>query len=210
MKKFKILVVDDTLVNIEAAKIASKEFPQHEFVFMTSANEAFEQIENFDAVITDLFFSEKPGRKMSMIYEEMQQAYSEDNFKYKELIQGSRHLFPKERLEKNILIVKNGLLKNLNSHDELKEPEFPLGLPIFISAVENKKRGCLVSGIHSHGIADGDIILLPLMSKIGNYSFRSECGYGNNSLNYFPDYRLDGGKNFPLVWEKAIHSILAQ
>jgi CheY-like chemotaxis protein len=60
MKTLKVLVVDDNQANIEAAKLASKNFPQHEFLFATSANEAFKQIGNFDAVITDLFFPEKP------------------------------------------------------------------------------------------------------------------------------------------------------
>ena len=173
----KILVVDDTQANIEAAKIASKEFSQHEFVFMTSANEAFEQIEYFDAVITDLFFPEKPGDSMSTIYKEMQEEYSEDNLNYDKLIRESRHLFSNEKLQKNIDIVKNGLHQDLNSRNALKEPEFPLGLAIFISAVKNKKHRCLVSSIHSHGIADGDIILLPLMSQIGGLSFDSKTNF---------------------------------
>lgn len=210
MEKIKILVVDDTKANIEAAKVASKEFPQHEFAFMTSANEAFEKIENFDAVITDLFFPEKPGNSMSVIYKEMQKEYSEDNFIYDRLIAGARHLFSSKRLQKNIEIVKNGLHQDLESREELNEPEFPLGLAIFISAVKNANRRCLVSGIHCHGVADGDIILLPLMSGIGGWSFDAKQNYGENTLNYFSDNRLYGGKHLPLVWEKAIHCILAQ
>ena len=204
MKKLKILVVDDTQENINAAQIASKNFPQHEFVFMTSAEKAFDQIDDFDAIITDLFFPESPSGRMTKLYQEMQSVFSEDNKSWKRLAEVETFLFreitPGERLEKNLSYVRDG-----SKHG------FPLGLPIMIQANQQYKKTCLVSSIggghNNHGGVDGVIILLPLVDR-GILSVRTQrnmCTY--NGINF-----ADTGtaKNEPEIWEKAIHCILAQ
>lgn len=52
----KFLIVDDTTENLDAAKEAAKQFPEHEFVFTNSATEALQQLPEVDGIITDLFF----------------------------------------------------------------------------------------------------------------------------------------------------------
>lgn len=55
----RILIVDDTKENLEAAKQASVNFPEHEFLFTNSAEEASVKIAEIDAIITDLFFPDE-------------------------------------------------------------------------------------------------------------------------------------------------------
>ncbi len=220
MKKMRILVIDDTQANIEAAKIAAENFPQHEFVFMTSANEAFKQIEKFDAVITDLFFPEKPCEEMLEAYEKMQFDYSDENCYYKQMAKNSSSMFTPERLQKNISIVNNGLTVSMGN-EPLYKPEFPLGISIMRKAGSfwnsgYEKKFCLVSDIHCHGSADGQIILLPLIPLLDEYSIIQDGGssfhyIGSKRISY---YLMEGGglrgKANPIVWEKAIYCILAQ
>lgn len=52
----KMIIVDDTVENLDAAKNASKNFFGHEFLFFTSAVEAVDALEGADAIISDLFF----------------------------------------------------------------------------------------------------------------------------------------------------------
>jgi len=184
MKTLRILVVDDTIANIEAAQIASKEFPQHEFVFMTSANEAYKQIDNFDAIITDLFFPEEP-REMLDIYEKV------ENFLIKDVSLS-------ERLSRNLSYVKNG-----SKHG------FPLGLAIMAKA--KGKRKCLISSIggthNNHGGVDGVIILLCLVD-LGILPVSIYDGYYHyNGLSFVENF---SDKTEPESWEKAILRVLAQ
>lgn len=217
MRKMRILVVDNTIGNIEAAKIASMSFPQHEFAFMTSAHEAFSQIKNFDAIISDLFFPEKPDGEIEESYGKMLAEYSRDNYRYKEMIAGGEHLYPIKKFEKNLSVVKNGLTKDLVNCEELNMPEFPLGLTIVVAAKKLEKKLCLVSDIHGHGEADGDIILLPLLSN-RTLSIPQVHQDGSGSLFYIGSNRIHeytkeysfGGKTNPIIWEKAIHCTLAQ
>jgi hypothetical protein len=221
MKKMRILVVDDTQANIEAAKVAAENFPQHEFVFMTSANEAFKQIEKFDGVITDLFFPEKPCEEMMETYEEMQTNYSTESYAYEQVVGDASHLFPPEKLEKNISIVKNGLKVSME-RKPLDQPEFPLGISImlkagsFSNAGGHVKKFCLVSDIHCHGSADGQIILLPLIVplRVDDIKYDGIGGLyyiGSNRIsNYLRGIRGKTGKKNPIIWEKAIYCILAQ
>lgn len=55
----RILIVDDTKENLEAAKQASVNFPEHEFLFTNSAEEATMELAETDALITDLFFPDE-------------------------------------------------------------------------------------------------------------------------------------------------------
>ena len=52
----KLIIVDDTVENLTAAKKAANDFPEHEFVFTNSAAEAIKMLPSADGVITDLFF----------------------------------------------------------------------------------------------------------------------------------------------------------
>lgn len=65
----KILIVDDTVENLEAAKEAAKTFPEHKFRFMNLAKEAIETLNSVDAIITDLFFPDE-GHKEDFVDEE--------------------------------------------------------------------------------------------------------------------------------------------
>lgn len=210
MKKLRILVVDDTPSNIEAAKVAAQEFPQHEFVFLYSAIEAFNKIKDFDAVITDLFFPEKPEAEIKAAYDKMLPAYSTESRFYQKIIRGHENLFPPEKFEKNVTIINSGLNTSLTSYNPLETPEFPLALPIIIEAKRQQKRICLVSDIHRHGDADGEIIFLPLMEAyILNEHDVSYDGQGG--LTYIGRDRMgNDNKKRPIVWEIAIHCVLAQ
>lgn len=59
MQKLVVLIVDDSTENLEAAKQAAENFPEHEFRFTNSAKEAVGAITETDAVITDLFFPDE-------------------------------------------------------------------------------------------------------------------------------------------------------
>ena len=206
MKNLKILVVDDTLANIKAAKIASENFPQHEFTFMTSAEEAFKSIKDFDAIITDLFFPENPSESMAEIDEEVQSIFYEDNMSVKHLAEVKKFLFEdislSERLERNLSYIKNG-----SKHG------FPLGLSIMIEARNKYKKLCLISslgdGHNNQGGVDAVIILLPLVSQ----GILSVTTFWGNDCNYegltFVNAAMSS-KDTPDIWEKAIHRILAQ
>lgn len=204
MKKMRILVVDDTHANIEAAKVASQNFPQHEFVFMTSAKEAFNKIQDFDAVITDLFFPEKPSEEMMEIYERLQSVYSEDNRSVKRLIEVEDFLIKdvslSDRLARNLSYVRDG-----SKHG------FPLGLAIMIKAQDVYKKECLISSLgdshNNHGGVDAVIILLPLVNR-GILSVKTRgniCKYEGATFKGF-----DLNKEEPETWEKAIYCILTQ
>lgn len=66
----KIMIVDDTAENLEAAKKASVDFSEHKFFFTNLARKALEMIMTMDAVITDLFFpSEDCGGLLGELYE---------------------------------------------------------------------------------------------------------------------------------------------
>lgn len=66
----KIIIVDDTTENLEAAKNASKAFSGHEFRFFSSANEAVEALKSADGIISDLFFvTEECNKSLKSLYE---------------------------------------------------------------------------------------------------------------------------------------------
>lgn len=191
MKKFKklrILIVDDTPENINAAQIASKNFPQHEFVFMTSAEKAFGQIENFDAIVTDLFFKEDPSGELKIAYD----VYTDevhDSTRINELRARAGSYVDIKGLEETVDLLKNGIpamaIRNTLAgsgrfteeriFDEISklQKEFPFGGALMIRAKELGKSHCLVTSIHRHAGSFNDaatsihgvILLIPLMNK---------------------------------------------
>lgn len=213
MKKLRILVVDDTQENINAAKIASKNFPQHEFVFITSAEKAFGQIEDFDAVVTDLFFKEDPNGELKIAYD----AYTsevDDSKRINELRARAGSYVDIRGLEETVDLLKNGIpamaIRNTLTlsgrfteekiSDEISklQKEFPLGGALMIRAKELGKSHCLVTSIHRHAGSFSDaatsihgvILLIPLMDK--NIATVEQIVYdGQDCLTYMGSDQIE-------------------
>ncbi len=236
----KILIVDDTTANLEAAKQASFQFPEHEFVFTNSANEAFQMLPEIDAVITDLFFKEQATGELALEYQSyIQQVTPEALLSYKELAEYS------ERMEASLEVLRTGtpieaiketfLDEDPKTFQEvmdkaLKLPqEFPLGGTIMVSAKKQGKLLCLVSNVHRHAGYYCDstsssaavVLLVPLLENILTDDQLLDDGAG--SLTYIGeseigkyDEKIEGsewkrkGKTDPNVWTEAIHRVLAQ
>ena len=93
--KKRILVVDDTPANIEAAKAYFSHEPDHEYVYATDRKTAEELLPTVDALITD--------REMPYQQDEMKENYKlEDMDEYKLALQTNGYILMAKALEKNI------------------------------------------------------------------------------------------------------------
>lgn len=174
----KILIVDDILKNLEAAKKASLEFPKIEFVFEQNSQKAFDILDtnnDINGVISDLFFPSE--EKNCYFTEEFNNAYKND---LEEIIDSP----------------------DINEEEKKKACEkfLPLGLGLITEALNRGKAVVLHTDIHRHmmmltelgksEIGDtgylfsGSIILKPLIDK-GILSEEEVETNGKNSLRYF-------------------------
>ena len=173
----KILIADDTAENLEAAKKASKNFPEHEFFFTNLARKALKMLKNMDAVITDLFFSDEGHNENDELSEAYQSYCSQIgkgamfdevyNYYYKSLGYNSAM----RALKDTLLLLQDGttrkIVENKISHYEkegymewadeqrkklqnIPAPQFPYGGAIMLKAKELGKSHCLISDIHRH------------------------------------------------------------
>jgi len=212
----KILIVDDSVGNLEAAKLAAKDFTDHEFVFLNFAKEAMCHLVEVDAIITDLFFPNEIHNDEGELsaYYTLFCSKLRDSSAFDDIVwiyyKGNR-MRAEQKLQRNIAFLESGA----NS-------QFPYGGSIMLRAKELGKRYCLVSDIHRHvmdsdcvsapdGI-DGMIILLPLIEE-NIVSAKQVMQDGKDSLTYFGNeqlYDYGRGKGDPAIWIEAIRRILAQ
>lgn len=233
----KILIVDDATANLEAAKQAALQFPEHQFVFTNSANEAFQMIPNVDAVITDLFFVENATGNLASAY----QSYVEQ-VKPELLLPHTRLADYVKKMDASLEVLHTGIpqstIERLNEAPSIGKfpkidvtnlfPEFPLGGIIMMSAREHGKGLCLISNVHRHAGSCKDsttstaavVLLSPLL---GNILTPDQLLYdGKNSLVYMGEEEIEKydekigdtrdrtGKTDPKVWAEAIRRVLAQ
>lgn len=215
----KILITDDAIQNLEAAKQASKQFPNFDFVFTQSANEALVLLPSVDAVISDLFFKEEPINDLKLEYDKYVSQVKSNFLTVKSLYEShiQNQNFTEENLYKNLVILETGTQFSLLQESEpntdpevLKkeieeyckdfsyEPEFPLGGAIILQAKSAQKAHCLVSNIHCHskgfegdraGAVDAFILLGPLVSS--EIITTNQCGSdGRDSLMYIGENEM--------------------
>ncbi len=178
----RILIADDTLANLEAAKEAVKGFSEHEFVFTSSASDALSLIESVDAVITDLIFpAEECSAELTHAYAKYVRRMKVDKYSLlgKKLIfgyyRGDVKMYER-KLKETIEFVKNGNVcaavenvRDLYTDEPEKfarfthligqlslRKEFPYGGAIMLQAKLAKKRFCLVTSVHSHSCFGAD------------------------------------------------------
>jgi len=235
----KILIADDTTANLDAAKEAAALFPEYEFVFTNSANEAFQMLPNVDAVVTDLFFKEEATGDLAAAYQlYVEQVKPELLLPHERLADYAKDMeaslevlrtgMPKEAIRKVFSRFASVSAEKIESEIAKLQKEFPLGGTIMVSAKEQGKRLCLVSNVHRHagGYSDSAssaaavVLLAPLLEVILT---ADQLLYdGGGSLTYLGgdeirkyDEKNEGthdkkGKTDPAVWTEAISRVLAQ
>ena len=177
--KRRILIVDDTPKNIEAAKKAALEFPEVEFIFEHNSQKAFALIldpaNDIHGIISDLLF---PSEEKNDYFRNEFNDANENNLK--EIDRLSRHSSEDER---------NACKKLL-----------PLGLGLISEAFYRGKKIVLHTDIHRHLVTltefgkeemgsmgylyNGSIILKPLVDG-GILKKEDVENDGENSLRYF-------------------------
>ena len=176
----KLIVVDDTVENLNAAKEAARSFPEQEFVFTSSASEALTLLPDADGVVTDLFFPPEGHMELEsplfMPYNNFYGATSEAGYEpaFGEVVnsyyRGDEHMARDKHLAALDLINKGtirGALEDLirvivrqgRSADaeeyrvklkNLPPLQFPYGAALMLAAKKIGKRHVLVSDIHRH------------------------------------------------------------
>lgn len=215
-----ILIADDAQVNLNAAKQAASQFPEHTFLFTSSAEEAIGLIESVDCVISDLFFEGEIGTSIAKPYAEYVAMIHQDSPLFSEYIknyalghyQAEKVLYAKDKLQDVLTIMQTGSLLQLKlirlkdqySVEQIhkwyeKFPiEFPLGGVLILKSAELKKHHCLISNIHYHSTnaadntsaVDGNIVLMPLIEKAILSSDQVKSD-GLNCLNYMGKNEID-------------------
>lgn len=203
-----VLIADDNKANINVAKKAARKYPDHKFVFTTSAANAMKKIKNaeVDAVITDLFFPRKQ-LKNSEIYEQYINEYNagvEDVIR--EIPDGMGRDSYSERVGHNRFI--------------LTESSFAAyGGAIALACIEDDFSFVIISEIHRHRldygspseqglparVADGVLLLAPLaMRKILTVGDLLNNRHDQHYLGmHYPKNEVDS-------WTKAIDMVLSQ
>ncbi|MFZ5932575.1 MAG: hypothetical protein ACOYT7_00600 [Patescibacteria group bacterium] len=172
----RILIVEDSTENLEAAKQAAVEFPEHEFSFTSSAKEAIVKMAEVDAVITDLFFpneGHEDGGELDMLYA-LYRSKMVDNPAFDEVVRSyykGDESRANEKLADALGLLEDGTIRNAVKRlicffegegnkewadmyrkklKNLPRPQFPYGGAIVLKAKKIGKRICLVSDIHRH------------------------------------------------------------
>lgn len=175
----RILIADDTIENLEAAKKAAINFPEQEFYFTNSAKEAMTQLAKVDAVITDLFFPDEgheDGEALDVSYS----GYRSKMIESPALDEVVRNYYhgekekAEEKLENVLMFLEDGTIRSVieglillfeergglfdeRSANRFREvlrnlpaPKFPYGAALMLHAKNLERRCCLVSDIHCH------------------------------------------------------------
>lgn len=175
----KFIVTDDTAENLNAAKEAAKKFPEHEFVFTSSAAEAIKLLPDTDGVITDLFFPPEGhlehgnplffpynkyeegmiGANHTPVFEQVvdQLNYDGDRRKAENNLHNAVGLVAdgtiRTALEDLIRVVQGwggDVSKYRERLQNLPAPQFPYGAAVMLAAKKAGKRHVLVTDMHRH------------------------------------------------------------
>ncbi|HWQ59559.1 MAG TPA: hypothetical protein VN420_00210 [Candidatus Fimivivens sp.] len=171
----KVIIIDDSAKNLEAAKKAAEQFPEHEFIFKNNASEAIAALASADAVITDLFFPDEnhgEGTTLGDAYDEYRAKLKKDEGAYLKVLQ-DYYDWDFERAEWKLesaigmatdgtsRVALEGLIQSCEKRgrecdtyqkrlESLPPAQFPYGGAIMLRAHELGKKLCLVSDIHRH------------------------------------------------------------
>lgn len=172
----RILIVDDTRENLDAAKKAALSFPEHEFIFTNSAKEAADMIDSVDMVISDLFFPDEnhnDGSNLDDAYAIYRSRMDDRIFeKVIDYYYGGDRSRAHGKLADACALLAEGTIRHaveslikffLNSKwgkdnvgkyqavlNNLPDPQFAYGGALILFAKELGKKHCLVSSIHRH------------------------------------------------------------
>lgn len=174
----KIIIVDDTRENLEAAKVAATNFPEHEFVFFSSAKEAADKLEDCDALISDLFFpneNHNDGSNLDDLYTIYRSEMDHPVFwQVVDHYYGGDWKRANGKLQDAVALLKDGTIKQAIERlihffyakgddwglekakeyetrlESLPDQQFPYGGALILEAKKLGKALCLVSDIHRH------------------------------------------------------------
>ncbi len=170
----KLIIVDDTAANLDAAKEAATKFPEHEFVFTSSAHEALGLLPHADGVITDLFFPSEDGAGTNEQYtryvammgeaeslptfgEVVRDYYEGKRFEAKKRLNFARSFLSdgtiREALEELVATLKgwgNDVSHYVKQLENLPAPQLPYGTAIMLAAKQFGKKSVLVTDMHRH------------------------------------------------------------
>ncbi|HRZ95018.1 MAG TPA: hypothetical protein P5262_00395 [Candidatus Moranbacteria bacterium] len=174
----KIMIIDDTNANLEAARTASANFSEHEFSFFSSAKEAADKLEDFDAIISDLFFPNEnhhDGSNLDDLYAIYRSEM--DHPVFNEIVDyyyGGDWKRANGKLQDAVALLEEGTirkaierlirffygkgdawgLEKAKEYEErlesLPDQQFPYGGALILEAKKVGKACCLVSDIHRH------------------------------------------------------------
>ncbi len=234
----KILVVDDNPKNLDAAREASKEFPAHEFQFVSLASVALKMLPEVDGVITDFFLEPEDDEELNKMYAEYIEKANTINL--------SDCNSEKKHNETAIHVLKNGNIVSKLSEEELTrrdewmkgeggcyleryESRCGYGGVIMLRQLGRFKRCVLVSQLHSHASWGTDnehsvwawYVLSPLTRPYrsgndeGPLSRKDIEEDGLHGLHYIGENSMPGGfggkgKTNPVTWVRAIAKLIAQ
>ncbi|NTW30216.1 MAG: response regulator [Candidatus Moranbacteria bacterium] len=171
----KVIIIDDSAKNLEAAKKVAEQFPEHEFVCMNNASDAIAALDSADAVITDLFFpgeNHGEGTALGDAYGEYRAKLKKDEGAYLKVLQ-DYYDWDFERAEQKLecaismatdgtsRVALEGLIQSCEKRgrecdayrkrlENLPSAQFPYGGAVMLRAHELGKKSCLISDIHSH------------------------------------------------------------
>lgn len=178
----KILVVDDSAENLDAAKLAAKDCSEHEFQFTNSAKEAVALLCEADAIITDLFFPNQghdDGGELDTLYAlyrskmrdnplfpEVKSSYKDywNSPKAREALNDARVVNEYGTLSREVEIILRLIEQRGGEHwrrdaDRFRDltryhlsPRFPYGGALMLHAKFLGKGHCLISDINRHPI----------------------------------------------------------
>ncbi len=175
----KFIVADDTIENLAAAKEAAKCFPEHEFIFTSSAAEALKLLPDADGVVTDLFFPSEGhlehGNPLFFPYNKYEESMIGANYTpvFEEVVACLNYDGDRRKAEENlrdaISLVAEGTIRTILENlikiiqrqggdvrkyserlQNLQAPQFPYGAAVMLAAKKAGKRHVLVTDMHRH------------------------------------------------------------
>ncbi|MDO8569229.1 MAG: response regulator [bacterium] len=215
----KILIVDDTQANLEAAKKAAEEFKENEFVFVSTASEALRLMKGFDGLITDLFLPAEEDKDLNLAYfSYLRKVATSDNaHKFTAMAMGASNAG--RALGETIEVMRSGI------SERSKTPQFPYGGVLMLKAKSLDLKHVLISDVHRHGTSHEDqatsvsamAVLLPIIEE-GIFTAKQAAEDGAGSKTYMgmePLYKATRdseihGKENPMAWKVAITMVLNQ
>lgn len=230
----KLIIVDDVIENRNAAMEAVKKFPEHEFMFTSSAHEALGLLTHADGVITDLFFPREDEAGASEQYARYKNlmVQGESLPEFEDVVYGRNYRGDDWK-------AGNQLKRATRFLDNEASRQLPYGAAVTIAAKQAKKIYVLVTDMHRHATGGDSVecgfdalaMLLPLMADgvvtaeevqwdgaIPQYDEKHYYTHSLGSKFYIASDRIrklvgrdsDLSKNSPVVWVEAIRMAIDQ